>query len=123
MTENTRQIDPHNPGPTVSVAMVTNSMIGIGEVIAHVLQFHEVDEKGKGDLAVLLSRVASLIDQFSMVLEGDEEFRAAVDAEAAKVAAAAEGSVPDDVWAALGEIMTEAEITEIQQTFGGDSGR
>lgn len=123
MTENTRQIDPHNPGPTVSVAAMTNAMVGVGEVVAHVLEHHEVDEKGRGDLAVLLHRIASLIDQFSVLLSADEDFLAAVDAEAARVAAEAEGAVPEDIWAALSEVMSESEVAEIQKTFGGDSGQ
>lgn len=117
MTEENPQIDPQNPGPTISLLAVINTLTGIGLSIEHVLSAHEVDDKATGDLAFLMLKIANYIDE-AISLAGLEDLLAAEDA---KIAETAAGEVPEDVWAAFAETVGEEAMKEIVDSLGGDN--
>lgn len=116
MTEDTRQVDPQNPGPTMSLLAVTAAVNGIGMVIDHVINFHDVDDAGRTDLAVTLVRINTFVEGCLALMEADADLMAEVE----KAEATLENQIPEDVWEAFKEAVGEETLQKMQEEIGGN---
>lgn len=122
MTEETSRIqyDPEVPGPVISALTTASALVRISEVIQHVIEVHEVDDAGAGDLAHLTLTVSQMAADLAVFIlkhtEGED------DPEGLASLLANGAPSDEELWESLNGVMSEDEIAAIQREARGESG-
>jgi hypothetical protein len=120
MSENKpTQYDPENEGPVISVIATASMLVRIAQTLQHVLDAHEVDDPGTGDLAHLSLTVSQIAAELAVfVLENTEGDENSMLIDLLKK----EEPTDEEIWDGLAKVMSDDEIAAIQKQARGESG-